>query len=131
MIAASPRNPPPPNTAEYDPATSSDAGPSVRFGAVPDHFEAEVLAVGPLVKDVTPGARVLVRDSETDMFREGSAEAYARGVTDGRGAAGSAGAAAVDPGEAEHVAREAGYADGYRDGFAEGFREGTGNPQQG
>lgn len=34
-----------------------------------------------------PGARVLVRDPEQDMFREGSAEAYARGLADGRRAA--------------------------------------------
>jgi coenzyme F420-0:L-glutamate ligase/coenzyme F420-1:gamma-L-glutamate ligase len=93
---------------------------------------AVVRGLGRFVTDDDgPGARVLVRDSGTDMFREGSAEAYARGVAAGRGAAGPAGAAAVEPGEAERVAREAGYADGYREGFAEGFREGTGTPQQG
>ena len=69
-----------------------------------------------------PGARVLVRAPETDMFREGSAEAYARGVTAGQVASREA---------IERVAHEGGYADGYRDGFAEGFREGTGHPVQG
>ncbi|MDT0165100.1 coenzyme F420-0:L-glutamate ligase [Actinotalea sp. AC32] len=34
--------------------------------------------------DDGPGARVLVRPAEHDMFREGSAEAYARGVADAR-----------------------------------------------
>jgi len=37
-----------------------------------------------------PGARVLVRSAEDDMFREGTAEAYARGYADG-----SSGAPAV------------------------------------
>ena len=32
-----------------------------------------------------PGARTLVRDSADDLFREGAAEAYARGLQDGRG----------------------------------------------
>ena len=103
-----------------------------------------VRGLGRFVTDADgPGARVLVRNSGTDMFREGSAEAYARGVAAGRaGAAGEdrsgvgtpGGAAApggAAPGGAERLAREAGYADGYRDGFTEGFREGTGNPQQG
>jgi len=36
-----------------------------------------------VVADDGPGARSLVRASETDLFREGSAEAYARGVADG------------------------------------------------
>ncbi|MFE5340176.1 F420-0--gamma-glutamyl ligase, partial [Isoptericola sp. NPDC056578] len=31
-----------------------------------------------------PGARTLVRPSADDLFREGSAEAYARGLADGR-----------------------------------------------
>lgn len=34
--------------------------------------------------DDGPGARVLVRPSHTDLFREGSAQAYARGFADGR-----------------------------------------------
>lgn len=34
--------------------------------------------------DDGPGARVLVRGSADDLFREGSAEAYARGLADGR-----------------------------------------------
>lgn len=34
--------------------------------------------------DDGPGARALVRPSADDLFREGSAEAYARGVADGR-----------------------------------------------
>lgn len=54
--------------------------------------------------DDGPGARVLVRPSVDDLFREGSAEAHARG-------------------------REDGYAEGYRDGFAEAFREGGAGPQ--
>ncbi|MGW6006152.1 coenzyme F420-0:L-glutamate ligase [Oerskovia enterophila] len=84
---------------------------------------AVVRGLGRFVTDEDgPGARVLVRDPETDMFREGSAEAYARGVTAGQ----VAGREAI-----ERFAREAGYADGYREGFAEGFREGTGTPQQG
>lgn len=46
-----------------------------------------VAVVRGLVRYVTdddgPGARTLVRPSEMDMFREGSAEAYARGLADG------------------------------------------------
>ena len=51
---------------------------------------AVVRGLGRFVTDAAgPGARVLVRNSGTDMFREGSAEAYARGVAAGRaGAAG-------------------------------------------
>ncbi|WP_435735541.1 coenzyme F420-0:L-glutamate ligase [Cellulosimicrobium sp. PMB13] len=56
--------------------------------------------------DDGPGARVLVRPSVDDLFREGSAEAHARG-------------------------REDGYAEGYREGFAEGFREGSGTASVG
>jgi coenzyme F420-0:L-glutamate ligase/coenzyme F420-1:gamma-L-glutamate ligase len=40
--------------------------------------------------DDGPGARVLVRRSADDLFREGSAEAYARGLADGRADAGPA-----------------------------------------
>ncbi|MHA7132658.1 coenzyme F420-0:L-glutamate ligase [Oerskovia turbata] len=36
--------------------------------------------------DDGPGARALVRNAETDMFREGSAEAYARGYAAGEAA---------------------------------------------
>lgn len=39
-----------------------------------------------VLPDDGPGARVLVRDPAQDMFREGSAEAYARGWADGRAA---------------------------------------------
>jgi len=66
--------------------------------------------------DDGPGARTLVRPSADDLFREGSAEAYARGAADARRAA--------HDGE---TARENAYSDGYRAGFAEGYREGTGN----
>jgi len=58
--------------------------------------------------DDGPGARVLVRASADDLFREGSAEAYARGVEDGRG-----------------DGSEEGYEEGYREGFADGYREAT------
>ena len=40
-----------------------------------------------VLPDDGPGARVLVRDPAQDMFREGSAEAYARGWAEGRAAA--------------------------------------------
>ena len=33
--------------------------------------------------DDGPGARTLVRPPEEDLFREGTAEAYARGLADG------------------------------------------------
>lgn len=39
--------------------------------------------------DDGPGARALVRPSHTDLFREGSAQAYARGLADGRGGGGA------------------------------------------
>lgn len=35
--------------------------PSLRVGAVPDYFEAEILAMGPEVREVTVGAHVLVK----------------------------------------------------------------------
>lgn len=41
---------------------------------------------GYVTDDDGPGARVLVRPEEADLFREGSAEAYARGFADGRAA---------------------------------------------
>lgn len=74
-----------------------------------------------------PGARVLVRRAEDDLFSEGTAEAYARGQADGARAA-----ATERPETAERPpegagARDAAYADGYRAGFAEGYREGSGN----
>lgn len=68
-----------------------------------------------VVDDDGPGARVLVRSSADDLFREGSAEAYARGYAAARREHGSA------------AASEAAYADGYREGFGEGFREGSGH----
>lgn len=34
--------------------------PSLKFGAIADHFEAKVLAVGPDVREVRPGDHVLV-----------------------------------------------------------------------
>lgn len=40
-----------------------------------------------VLPDDGPGARVLIRDPAQDMFREGSAEAYARGWAEGRAAA--------------------------------------------
>jgi coenzyme F420-0:L-glutamate ligase / coenzyme F420-1:gamma-L-glutamate ligase len=43
--------------------------------------------------DDGPGARTLVRASADDLFREGSAEAYARGYADGHAAAG------IEPGD--------------------------------
>ncbi|WP_265523087.1 coenzyme F420-0:L-glutamate ligase [Oerskovia flava] len=56
--------------------------------------------------DDGPGARVIVRAADDDMFREGSTEAYERGYDDGA---------------------ESGYADGYQEGFAEGLLEGQGS----
>ncbi len=48
---------------------------------------AVVRGLGRLVThDDGPGARTLVRPAESDLFREGAAEAYARGLADGRGA---------------------------------------------
>ncbi|HEY2643433.1 MAG TPA: coenzyme F420-0:L-glutamate ligase [Galbitalea sp.] len=44
---------------------------------------AVVRGLGHLVVDGAPGARVLIRSSETDMFRLGTDEAYARGFEDG------------------------------------------------
>ena len=47
---------------------------------------AVVRGLGHLVtREDGEGARVLARRSEDDLFREGSAEAYARGLADGRG----------------------------------------------
>ena len=37
-----------------------------------------------MTADSGPGARALIRPADSDMFREGSAEAYARGFRDGR-----------------------------------------------
>ena len=36
------------------------ARPSLKFGAIPDHFEARVVAVGPDVRDIGPGDHILV-----------------------------------------------------------------------
>ncbi|MBD8079339.1 coenzyme F420-0:L-glutamate ligase [Cellulosimicrobium arenosum] len=53
-----------------------------------------------------PGARTLVRAGSDDMFREGTAEAYARGFADGT----------------EDDSEES-YEVGLRDGYAEGYRD--------
>ena len=45
---------------------------------------AVVRGLGHLVVDDAPGARVLIRPSETDMFRLGTDEAYAQGFEAGR-----------------------------------------------
>lgn len=83
--------------------------------------------------DDGPGARSLVRPSADDLFREGSAEAYARGVADGRAEAADDVRDAAQQAARQQAAREREtahedvWAQGYRDGFAEGFREGQGS----
>ncbi|MBD5788333.1 coenzyme F420-0:L-glutamate ligase [Cellulosimicrobium terreum] len=59
-----------------------------------------------VVTEDGPGARTLVRPAADDMFREGTAEAYARGYADG-----------------ESDGSEERYEEGYREGYAEGYRE--------
>jgi coenzyme F420-0:L-glutamate ligase/coenzyme F420-1:gamma-L-glutamate ligase len=45
---------------------------------------AVIRGLGHLVDDAAPGARVLIRPSENDMFRLGTDEAYAQGFEAGR-----------------------------------------------
>lgn len=64
---------------------------------------AVVRGLGRLVGELDlPGAASIVRSSERDMFRLGSAEAHAEGVAEGNAA---------------------GYSSGYTDGYADGFAE--------